>query len=169
MSKKELKTYLNGLSKQQLEDQVLDLYGRIKQVRTFYDFVFRPKEDALLEEARFKIAREYFPVNGRKPKTRRSVAQKHIRQFIQLGVQPAYIADIMLFNIEVAQEYTANKAINQQPFYTSMLKSFKEAVVFADEHQLTADLLPRMTKIVSNAKTYHWWNDWEFEEALNRR
>ncbi|MBI2281553.1 MAG: hypothetical protein HYU68_12825, partial [Bacteroidetes bacterium] len=100
MSKKDLKIYLASLKKKQLEEQVLDLYDRFNEVKTFYNFVFKPKEDQLLEDAKFKISKEYFPVNSRKPKTRRSVAQNIIKHFIQLGVDNYLVADIMLFNIE---------------------------------------------------------------------
>jgi hypothetical protein len=169
MSKRELKSYLNSLSKAQLEAQILDLYGRIHQVKTFYDFVFRPKEGQLMEEAKFKISKEYFPVGKRKPKMRRSIAHKLIKHFIQLGVEAELTADLMLFNIEVAQQLTAEKTIKASAFYSSMLKSFQEAVLFTNENGLTATFLPRLSHIVTTAKTQEWSNDWEFEDALNAR
>ncbi|OQX98965.1 MAG: hypothetical protein B6I20_10435, partial [Bacteroidetes bacterium 4572_117] len=62
MSKRELKKYLQGLNKKQLEEQINDLYLWFKEVKTFYDFVFNPKEGQLLEECKFKISKEYFPL-----------------------------------------------------------------------------------------------------------
>ena len=88
MSKRALTAYLGELTKKQLQEQVLDLYTRFKPVKTYYNFVFNPKEEKLLDDARFKIGKEYFPVNTRKPKTRRSVAHKIIKHYIQLGVDP---------------------------------------------------------------------------------
>src|SRR5665811_2031669 len=93
MSKRELKIYLKELTKAQLQEQVLDLYARFKPVKTYYNFVFKPNEEKLLDEAKFKISKEYFPVNTRKPKARRSVAQKIIKHFIQLGVCLLYTSD----------------------------------------------------------------------------
>ena len=81
MSKRALKSYLDELTKKQLQEQVLDLYTRFKPVKTYYNFVFNPKEEKLLDDAKFKISKEYFPVNTRKPKTRRSVAHKIIKPF----------------------------------------------------------------------------------------
>ena len=120
MSKRELKKYLQGLNKKQLEEQINDLYLRFKEVKTFYDFVFNPKEGQLLEECKFKISKEYFPLNRRKAKARRSVAQKHMKHFKQLGVDASVIADVMLFNIEIAQSYSGEKEIKQDAFYKSM-------------------------------------------------
>src|SRR3972149_5106918 len=109
MSKRELKIYLEELTKSQLQEQVLDLYARFKSVKTYYNFVFKPNEEKLLEEAKFKMAKEYFPLSTRKPKARRSVAQKIIKHFIQLGVDSFIIAEVMLFNIEVAQKFSKKK------------------------------------------------------------
>ena len=47
MSKTALKKYLAGLKKKDLELQILDLYGRFPVVKTYYDFVFNPKEEKL--------------------------------------------------------------------------------------------------------------------------
>jgi hypothetical protein len=94
MSKRDLKKYLHELTKEQLEEQLIDFYDRFKEVKSFYNFVFNPKEDQLLQACKFKISKEYFPVNLRKAKARRSVAQKYIKRFIQLGVDPCIIADV---------------------------------------------------------------------------
>lgn len=167
MSKRDLKIYLQELTKEQLEEQVLDLYTRFKPVKTYYNFVFRPNEDKLLDEAKFKIGKEYFPVNGRKPKARRSVAQKIIKHFIQLGVEPFIIADVMLFNIEVALQYNEDKQIRQEAFYKSMHRSFEDAVSFINEHGLMTDFVPRVSIIVKSVKTQEWYNLEGFERSLN--
>lgn len=163
MSKKDLKIYLATLKKKQLEEQVLDLYDRFNEVKTYYNFVFKPKEDQLLEDAKFKISKEYFPVNSRKPKTRRSVAQNIIKHFIQLGVDNYLVADIMLFNIEVAQKYSGQKEIKQESFYKSMLKSFEQAVGFISEKKLINEFNVRILKIITTSREQDWMNFEEFD------
>ena len=163
MSKKELKKYLQSLKKQQLEEQILDLYERFKEVKVYYNFVFNPREDKLLEECKFKITREYFPTGRRKPKTRRSVAQKYIRHYIRLGVDPLLVAEIMLFNLETAQAYSANKFIRQDSFYISMLKSFQETRAYIGEHGLNETCYPRLKAIAENAWKQEWFNRAAFE------
>lgn len=158
MSKRALKSYLNELTKKQLQEQVLDLYTRFKPVKTYYNFVFNPKEEKLLDDAKFKISKEYFPVNTRKPKTRRSVAHKIIKHYIQLGVDPFIIADIMLFNIEIAQQYTAEKWIKQDSFYTSMLKSFDEVVNYTETHGIQSDFTARIQSVANKAEEQEWIN-----------
>jgi len=166
MSKRELKKYLHELSKEQLEEQITDLYKRFKEVKVFYDFVFNPKEDKLLDECKFKISKEYFPLNGRKAKARRSVAQKYIKHFKQLGVDAYIIADVMLYNIEIAQSYSQEKEIKQEAFYKSMLKSFEEAAAFIYEKNLEKEFMPRLKRIVDEAIFQNWYNSGFFEKAL---
>ena len=163
MSKRELKKYLHTLEKKQLEEQILDLYERFKDVKVYYNFVFNPREDKLLEECKYKIGKEYFPLGRRKPKARRSVAQKYIRHFIQLGVEPLLVAEVMLFNLETAQAYSAQKYIRQDGFFTSMLKSFQDARTYIGEHGLMERFHPRLKAIADAAWEQEWFNRAAFE------
>lgn len=166
MSKNDLKAYLNDLSKEQLEDQILDLYARFKPVKTFYDFAFSPNEDKLLEEAKFKVGREYFPTNGRKPKKRPSTAQKYIRHFKKLELDPHLLADFMIFNIETAQAFTAENKIGKSAFYKSMNNSFREAADFIRENGLREFFTVRMERIVERIFDQEWPNADSFRTIL---
>lgn len=168
MSKKDLKQYLSGLEKEQLQEQIMDLYGRFKEVKTFYDFVFNPQEDKLVDDCKAKIAKEYFPTNGRKPKMRRSIAQKSIKHFIQLGVAPRLIADVMLYTIEIAQTFSEEKMPTQQAFYKSMHKSFDESVTFMSHQGLLNDYKPRIITIFETVKNQNWYNLYAFEKTLDQ-
>lgn len=166
MSKRDLKKYLQELTKKQLQEQVLDLYTRFTPVKTYYNFVFKPNEQKLLDEAKFKISKEYFPINSRKPKARRSVAQKIIKHYIQLGVEPLIVLDVMLYNIEVAQEYALDKNVKQEAFYKSMLKSFEELINYTQENGLMADANQRITQIINHVNEQSWINSAGFELLL---
>ncbi|MBK7129212.1 MAG: hypothetical protein IPM74_08155 [Crocinitomicaceae bacterium] len=167
MSKRDLSRYLESLSKKELEDQVHELYKRLKEVREFYNFVFNPKEDKLIDEIKFKINKEYFPPVGRKPKKRRSTAQKAIRNFIKLGVDSEKIADVMLYNIETAQRFCEVKPVNQISFYKSILNSFDEAALFIKEHHLPDKFKTRLEQIVTDAENQHWENASAFDYSFD--
>lgn len=167
MSKRDLSKYLTSLSKKELEKQVEELYDRLKEVRQFYNFVFNPKEDKMVEEAKFKISKEYFPPGKRKPKRRRSVAQKHIKNFIKLGVEPSLIADVMLYNIEIAQAACAEKPMTQEAFYKSILKSFQDVLKYLDSKSLRQKFKERVNKIPENALNQNWINKFAFDDALS--
>ena len=155
MSKRALKKYLTELPKKDLEEQLLDLYLRFPMVKEYYDFVFNPKEEKLMGQAKAKISNEYFPLRRRKPKARRSIAQKIIKHYIKLGVDPHLIADLMLFNLEIAQTFESEKNV-PDAFYKSMLNSFDEAVRFISLNGLVADFKDRLAKIYTHTQERNW-------------
>lgn len=168
MSKRDLKKYLGELSKEQLEEQIVELYHKFSEVKVYYDFAFNPNEDKLVREAKFKISNEYFPVKSKKPKMRRSVAQKIIKHFITLGVDNYIIADIMLYNIEIAQTFSAEKTIKQELFFKSMLSSFQQAVSFMIEKGILEDFKSRVVAVQEESLTQNWFNQYDFTAVVER-
>jgi putative NIF3 family GTP cyclohydrolase 1 type 2 len=83
--------------------------------------VFNPQEEKLLQECKLKFQVNIFQYK-RVPKRKsqrcycRSVAQKYIKHFSTLGVDPFIIADVMLYNIEIAQAFSAENTINRNFF-----------------------------------------------------
>lgn len=165
MSKRELKKYLSELDKGQIEEQFLQLYEKFAEVKTYYDFIFNPKEEKLMGEARQKIANEYFPAKGKRAKLRRSTAQRYIKHFMVLGVEPHLIADVMFFNIETAQQYTAKREMRYSSFYKSMLNSYEQAVKFIIEKGIVPEFTGRVRSILNETMRQRWDNRFEMERT----
>ena len=168
MSKRDLKKYISELSKEQLQEQIIELYDKFAPVKTYYDFAFNPKEDKLLEECKLKISNEYFPTRSKKAKLRRSVAQKYIKHFISLGVDPFVTADVMLYAIEIAQAYASEKVIKQELFYKSMLNSFEQAISYLIQTGILPDFKERAVAISEKTIALHWVNSYEFNAIIER-
>lgn len=174
MSKRELKKYVAQLTKEQLEEQVLELYEKFSPVKVYYNFVFNPKEETLLQEAKLKVSHEYFPIRnpGRKSKPRakmrRSVAQKFIKHFILLGVDPFIVADLMLYAIEIAQTYADENPIKSETFYKSMFNSFEQATTFCVSNGIFTDFKARIVKIAEETNQQKWQNRFEFETVIDK-
>ncbi len=172
MSKRDLKKYLHELDKNQLEEQIIDLYDRFSPIKVYYDFVFNPKEDTLLKECKIKISNEYFPsrTSGkpRRPKMRRSVAQKYIKHFVLLGVDSFIIGDVMLYSIEIAQTFSAEKPVKSELFYKSMLSSLEQAVRFMIANGILEDFKSRIIAISTETYNQNWFNKEEFNAIVER-
>ena len=121
MSKKLLQKHLVELQKEHLEIMVLDLYDKFPEVKTYFNFVFNPNENKLLEQARIKVANEFFPLKRKRPKARRSVAQKYIKHFKTLGMSPELIAEFMWYNIGLMHTFCEEKP-QRLPFFKSFCK-----------------------------------------------
>lgn len=172
MSKRDLKKYLTELNKEQLEEQIIELYEKFSPVKVYYNFVFNPKEETLLQECKLKISNEYYPVKktGRrsKPKMRRSVAQKYIKHFILLGVDPFIIADVMLYNIEIAQTFSSENLVKQELFFKSMFNSFEQAVIFLIANGIINDFKTRILSVHNQSIKQKWHNEPEFNAIIER-
>jgi len=165
MSKRDLKKYLASLTKEQLEVQFSELYDKFSEVKTYYDFVFNPKEDKLVNEAKMKIANEYFPIKSKRAKLRRSVAQKYIKHFLILGVDPFAVADVMLFTMETAQKYSAKREMKYASFYKSIQNSFEQVVNYCIANGIVAEFKQRIFAIYEEVKKQRWENVYEFERV----
>jgi len=168
MSKRDLKKYVSELNKVQLEEQIIELYDKFKDVKVYYDFVFNPNEKNLVKDAKLKIANEYFPIRGKRPKMRRSVAQKFIKHFMTLGVDAFIIADVMLYSIEMAQSLSAEKEIKQEAFYKSMLNSFQQVNSFLIENGILYEFKSRVVAIQQETEKQNWSNHYEFTAIVER-
>ena len=162
MSKRALKKYVSGLEREALAEQLIDLYDRFPEVKTYYDFVFNPKEEELLRDAKTRIKREYTPRGKRRPKARRSVAQKFIRHYKTLGMDPQLLADLMAFNLETAFRYEQGRKC-PDAFYRSMLNSCREWAAFLVHNGIWGDFEPRFRAFVALTGEADWPNRSGFE------
>lgn len=167
MSKRALKKYVSGLEREALAEQLLDLYDRFQEVKTYYDFVFNPKEEELLREAKAKIRREYTSRGKRRPKARRSVAQKFIRHYKTLGMEPQLLADLMAFNLETALRYERGRKCSEA-FYRSMLNSCREWASFLSYHGIWADFEARFGDLITAVGEAAWPNRIHFEDLQDQ-
>lgn len=168
MSKRDLKKYLADLTKPQLEEQFIEMYEKFSEVKVYYNFVFNPKEQDLVKDAKFKISNEYYPVKSKRARLRRSTGQKIIKHFITLGVDSFVIADVMLYNIEIAQTFSGEKRIKFESFYKSVLNSYQQAVSFMIERGILDDFKSRVVAIKEISEKQNWPNKYEFNAIVER-
>lgn len=155
MSKRAFKKFISGVPKSELEIQLLDLYERFPQVKRYYDFIFNPREEKMVQDAKSKIRNEYFPLKRKRPRARRSVAQRYLRQYRTLGMAPHWVAELMLYNLETAQQFSATHRV-PDAFYKSMLNSFTEMVQYIVQHQLLPEYRRRILAIEDRARRQEW-------------
>ena len=166
MSKRDLNKYLQSLDKEQIAEQFLELYTKFPEVKVYYDFIFKPNENKLLQEAKIKISAEYFPIKSKKAKLRRSTAQKIIKHFLLLGVEPHITAEIMLYNITTAQKYTAKKEMRSESFYKSVLNSFEQCITFCIAHGILAHFKEEILSVAGEAGKQKWPNKVQFDYTI---
>jgi len=164
MGKAQLKSYLNNLEKEELIEQVMELYKTSKEVKKYYDFLLKPDLSKLADEWKVKISKEYFPTYGRRIKARRSVGQKAVRELEFLGVTPDVVADVRLYAIEVAVLYTIEMHKSDIAFNKSIEQQYVKFIDYVAEFGLLSDFKMRCCDLKNKVKDAGWINAHVFEE-----
>jgi len=138
MSKTTLKKELQQLTKEQLVEQILDLYDKNKSVKKYYDFYLNPKnEKELVEKCKKMIRKEFFANNAIGiGQLRFSVCKKIIAEFKELTPSPEALADVMLFLPECACEFTYDYGDMTEQYYNAAYNNFAAALKFIAKNNL---------------------------------
>lgn len=137
MSKPALKKELNRLTKEQLIEQILDLYDKNKAVKEFYDFYLNPRNEKELSAKYKKIIIKGFDVaRPERSGLKYSIAKRAISDFRDLQPSPEALADVMLTLPECACEFTYSYGDMDEAFYNGAYNNFAATLKFMDKHDL---------------------------------
>lgn len=140
MSKLKLKKELKSLTKEQLLEQILDLYDKNKAVKEFYDFYLNPRnEKELAEKYKKLIIKEFNVERPERSGLKFSVAKRAIADFRDLQPSPEVFADVMLTLPECACEFTFTYGDMEESFYNGAYNNFLAALKFMHKHNLLED------------------------------
>lgn len=137
MSKAALKKELQKLTKEQIIEQILDLYEKNKSVKELYQFYLNPTNEKGLADKYKRLIRKEFNVENPMRSTEKfSVAKRAISDFKNLQPSPEYLADVMLYLPESACELTSLYGDFSEPFYNGAFNNFKAALEFLKKNNL---------------------------------
>ena len=145
MSNPALKKEINRLTKEQLVEQILDLYDKNKAVKEFYDFYLHPNnEKELAEKYKKQIVKEFNVLSSERSGLKYSVAKRAISDFRNLQPSPQSLADVMLTLPECACEFTYTYGDMDEAFYNGAFNNFVTTLKFMDKHNLLEDFKLRV-------------------------
>jgi len=164
MSKSILKKELNKLTKEQLVEQILDLYEKNKAVKELYNFYLNPKnERELIEKYKKIIWKEFGVENFMSAGLKFSVAKKAVSDFKDLQPSPEALADVMLYLPECACEFTYNFGDMSEQFYNGAYNNFIAALKFIAKHDFLDCFKSRVEQCVKWASPCGYG----FADAIN--
>ncbi len=156
MPKPNLKKELQKLTKEQLIEQIMDLYKKYKPVKEYYDFYLNSNEKELFEKYREIITNEFYPKKRGEPKMRFSVAKKAIAYFKALSPSPLLLADLLLMLPEVATEFTRDFGDMWEQYYISAANNFDVALKFISSQDLFPQFKVRIKRCLQIASECGW-------------
>jgi hypothetical protein len=152
----DLKRYLKAVPKEQLADDIADLFTKFEPVRDYYQTKLLPEDNTqVIEKYKAIIRNEFFPARGF-GQARLSVARKAVSDYKKICRTKASLADLMLFYVEQGVNFTTAYGDIDEPFYNSMESMFEKAAKFTVEHQLQEVFEGRCRQIVYNTSEMGW-------------
>jgi hypothetical protein len=153
MSKILLKKHLQSQSKEQIIEQVLELYNSYKPVKEYFTFYLNPNEQGMFEKYKAVIVDEFYPkTKSFNPKTRFSVAKKAIADFSKFKPSPELIGDLMVTFVENACQFTFEFGDMWEQYYDSTATNFNQTLKFLHKNKLLDNFKLRIKKCVKYAK-----------------
>lgn len=151
-----LKRYLKHVSREQLADEISDLFTKFESVRDYYHTKLLPEgETTVIEKYKDIIKNEFFPARGF-GKARLSVAKKAVSNYKIVCRTKTSLADIMLYYVENGVEYTSTYGDIDEAFYYSLESMYKRAVELIVENELQEGFQERCQEIVDSAANIGW-------------
>lgn len=153
MSKTELKKHLQSLTKEQVIEQVLELYGNCKPAKEYFEYLLNPDEKEQFVKCKAIIINEFYPKgNWYNPSLRFSVAKKAIADFRSLKPSPELLADLMVTLPETACKFTSEYGDMSEQFYTTAVNNYEAALKFLQQNNLLENFKLRCEDCVKYAE-----------------
>ena len=162
MSKAKLKKHLLSLTKEQVVDIMLELYGASKEANAWLEFYLEPNSDAELEKYKKAIRSQFYGRNDYPKDPSFRECNKLITAFKKLVPDSHTIADLMLYYVEQGCSLTAQFGDYEEPFYTALENNFSKAVKFIAQNGLLPEFASRMKKMIETVK----WCGYGFPDTL---
>jgi len=157
-----LKQHLKSVSKEDLVDDIAELYKKIAGVKDFYQLkLSSPEETQVISKYKQTIENQFFPKRGY-GKAKLSVAKKAISDYKKVSVSPLGMIDLMLFYVEQGVKFTNSYGDINEGFYNSMEGMYEKTIELILKYEQESIFEDRCEKIVDDASGIGWG----FSDAL---
>jgi Family of unknown function (DUF6155) len=155
ITKNVLKKHLDTLEKEEVVAEILKLYEKIKAVKDFYEMELGTDTNAVLNEYKAKIEKQYFPKRGYgNPKA--SEVRKLISDFKKIAAFEFDVVDLLIFRVEQSVKFTNAYGDIDEQFYISAEGVFEDALKLATKTASLAHIKDRALAIVKDTQNIGW-------------
>lgn len=154
MSKSTLRKELVKMTHEQLVQIVLDAYDARKETKEYFEFFLNPDIEKIVEQHKKLIVKELNRTKWGASKARVSVIKRAVKDFESLN--PGTDAVIDMYFLTLQYLCIAERHINFTPIQENYVSTLsKQIVKYADHHEIVAQTMPRLQKIIDNNMFTH--------------
>jgi len=155
MSKTQLKKELQLLSREQLEQLLLDAYEAKKEIKQYFDFFLNPDAAKLLDRYKSAIDKELKRSKRGHSRARTSTVKRLLKDFSSFQPGFEYEMDLMLHTVSAAM--MAERDVN---FTEAQCKAFGkillELISMADRNLVADKVLSQISTMLNNQSAGSW-------------
>ncbi|MCI9608331.1 MAG: hypothetical protein HFJ94_09190 [Muribaculaceae bacterium] len=157
MSKATLKKALAPLSKEQIEEMVLDLYAARPEAKEYLDFWVSGDIDSKMTKAKTAVAKEIARKQRLRPRPRMTKIKRFIKDIVSLNADSQAVCEIMTFAVEKFCSAGSESWIKENT-QKSCAKLLHDTLVYARTTGELSFAAPRLETAIDAMQTNHWWN-----------
>lgn len=157
MSKATVKKALDSLTKEQIQEMVLDLYAARPEAKEYLDFWVSGDIDSKMTRAKTAISKESARTQRRHPRPRITKIKRFIKDIASLNADPQAIAEIMTFAIERMCAAGSDGWIKEST-QKSCAKLLHDTLVYARANGEFAATAPRLKAAIEAMSQAQWWS-----------
>lgn len=158
---RELKKWVQELSEEELQEELLKLYKKFPIVKEYYQQELS-QDGGLIEDYKKKIRQHYFPTGRSVKRPRAAKTRELLSRFRKLSPFPYDVADLLLYQAETMVEFSASKGTSGNRGYISggfnqtLISRYKEALQLIVAESLQQDFMPRLQQLLKDSRHMRW-------------
>ncbi len=150
MSKAKLKKELQSMTREQLEQIILDAYDARTETKEYFEFFLNPDVPKLMAKFDKTLVKELNRMGWNTSKARVSVIKRAIKDFETLDPGPEAVIDILMRTMELlaAAEWNVSFTAVQDKFIGTLAQLIVDR---ADQYQMTSQAIERLKTLLGRS------------------
>lgn len=149
MSRAKLKKELTKMSREQLEQIILDAYDARKETKEYFEFFLNPDVKKLLEDFQKAVVKEFQRSKWGDCMARVTKVKRMIKDFVGLNPGIEAVLD-MYFSTLAIMGLAARRYYLSQPQKNLACNITKEIIKIGDTHEIMSDIMVRFSDFFKN-------------------
>ena len=155
--KRELRKFLDGLSKEELVEQAVQLFTDFAPVREYFEMRLGPADDSETVRKKYKriIDEQFFPSRG-EPRLNLAGARKALRDYRKVARSIDGVVDLMLHYVETGIAFGHDLGFMDEALSRSLFLVFRDAVGEVVKADLEAEFAARCWSVARSSGNLGW-------------
>ena len=150
----DIKKELQNFDKSKLIEIISELYRKNKSVKQYFDFYMNPNEKELLQTYRQKVFEAFYPTKGDRYSLKEG--KQAITEFKKYEPSSELVADLMLFYVETAVQFTNDFGDINDAFYSSIGSTWLSSLTLMRKEDVLNSFSERVKKVISATENVGW-------------